>query len=367
MQNASTLLIVDDDPFISSALASALHRPGRRIIVCSDAESAEIVLENTHIDAMVADMKLSGPFRFEGIDLLNHARRTAPSARLIGMSGSTADGLARVVEQAGGSFLAKPFTTDLLEEIIPPVGESRDWPICFVPTLERIIAEGLIVPKFQRIVTVKSGETRAVEALARLTGDCNVPDIGALFRYAERKQQTVEINLACVEQALLSASSQPADRLIFLNVDPVVFAKGAPLVRTIFKAAKSAEIALDRLVLELTEQHAFPETAEAFATIDELREAGLRIAFDDLGVAYSHLPLVDRLHPSFFKISQQLGTGFEGDPTRMKIVRNLMNLASEFDCELILEGIETEATLDAARAAGITLGQGFLFDRNGGY
>ena len=366
MQSASTLLIVDDDANISSALASALQRPGRRIIVCSDAESAEIVLEQTPIDAMVTDMKLSGPFHYEGLDLLNHARQAAPSARLIGMSGSTADGLARVVQEAGGAFLAKPFETGALEEIIPPVEESQEWPICYVPTLEQIIGGGMIAPLFQRIVALATGETRAVEALARLNVDCSVPDITALFRYAERKHQTLAINLACIERALLAASSHAADGLIFLNVDPVVFANGTPLLKTLFRAAASANIALDRIVLELTEQHPFPESAEAFATVDALRAAGVRIAFDDLGVAWSHLPLVDRLRPSFFKISQQLGTGFESDPARMTIVRHLMDLAAAFHCELILEGIETEATLEAARAAGITLGQGFLFDTIGG-
>ena len=365
MQNASTLLIVDDDLHVSTALATALQRPGRRIIVCSDAESAELVLENTPIDAMVADMKLSGPFRFEGIDLIEHARRAAPSARLIGMSGSETDGLARVVEQAGGSFLAKPFATDVLEDIIPFGNASASWPILYVPTLDRIIAEGLIRPAFQPIVALATGETRAVEALARLRSGCSVPDIGVLFRYAERKQQTVAINLVCVEQALLGASSQPHDRLIFINVDPLVFAKGEALKRTIIKSAAAAAVALDRIVVELTEQHPFPETDEAFATVDDLRDAGVRVAFDDLGVAYAHLPLIDRLRPSFFKISQQLGTGFEHDRTRLKIVRNLTELAADFGCDLILEGIETEATADAARAAGITLGQGFLFGNGG--
>jgi EAL domain-containing protein (putative c-di-GMP-specific phosphodiesterase class I) len=364
MLNVSTLLIVDDDPHVSHAMASALHRPGRRIIVCNDAESAQLVLENTPVDALVADMKLSGPFRFEGIDLLEHARRNAPAARLIGMSGSSIDGLGSYVEKAGGSFFSKPFDTDLLEEIIP-LGELSQSPppICFVPTLRQIIADDMIVPIFQRIVTLSSGETRAVEALARLCPGSEIPDITVLFRYAERKQQTAELNLACLERALLTASLLPPEQLLFLNVDPYIFANGEPLQRTIFKAAAAAGIALGRVVLELTEQHSFPETDEAFETVEVLRAAGIRFAFDDLGVAYSHLPLVDRLRPSFFKISQQLGTGFEDDPTRMKIVRNLMALAADFECEVILEGIETEATASAARSGGITLGQGFLFDR----
>lgn len=361
MNNASTLLIVDDDRMVSEALASALHRPGRRIIVCNDAESAQLVLENTAVDAMVADMRLSGPFRYEGIDLIEHARRTAPSARLVGMSGGTTDGLASVIEQAGGSFFAKPFETEMLEEIIPFGEATESLPICYVPTLQEIIRDGLIVPCFQPIVTLATGRTRAFEALARMSAGYVMPDIGVLFRYAERKQQTVEINVACVEQALHGAAKIPADHLLFLNVDPVVFASGEALRRSMMKAATSAGIAPERIVLELTEQHAFPESAEAFATVEILREAGIRFAFDDLGVAYSHLPLIDRLRPSFFKISQQLGTGFEGDPTLMKIVRNILALAAEFNCEVILEGIESEATAHAARDAGIALGQGYWF------
>jgi EAL domain-containing protein (putative c-di-GMP-specific phosphodiesterase class I) len=97
--------------------------------------------------------------------------------------------------------------------------------------------------------------------------------------------------------------------------------------------------------------------------IDALRETGIRFAFDDVGMAYSHLPVIARVRPAYLKVSQHFGIGFESDPTRLKLVRNLLSLAKDFDAELILQGIETQATADAAREIGIPLGQGFYFAR----
>ena len=84
---------------------------------------------------------------------------------------------------------------------------------------------------------------------------------------------------------------------------------------------------------------------------------------DDLGVAYSHLPMIDRVGPSFLKVSQDFGTGFENDSTKRKIVQNQLSLANDFGCELILEGIEDLPTARAAQDLQIPLGQGFLFGR----
>ena len=50
--------------------------------------------------------------------------------------------------------------------------------------------------------------------------------------------------------------------------------------------------------------------------------------------------MIDKVRPSFLKVSQDFGTGFETDPTKRKIVSNLHSLASDFGCELILEGVE---------------------------
>ena len=55
--------------------------------------------------------------------------------------------------------------------------------------------------------------------------------------------------------------------------------------------------------------------------------------------------------------------GFETDVTRTKIITNLLSLAKDFGCDLILEGIEERSTAAKATDLGIRYGQGFLFGK----
>ena len=45
------ILLVDDDDAVREGLAQALHASGRTVIVCSDVESAQVVIENESISA----------------------------------------------------------------------------------------------------------------------------------------------------------------------------------------------------------------------------------------------------------------------------------------------------------------------------
>ena len=120
---------------------------------------------------------------------------------------------------------------------------------------------------------------------------------------------------------------------------------------------------LSRVVLEVTERSGFTDAAADLAVFERLGEAGVRFALDDHGSAYSHLSLIDRIRPTFIKISQAFGTAFEEDPMRTRVVRHIAAMARDFGCRTILEGVETEATARAAAANAIDLVQGYYFGR----
>jgi EAL domain-containing protein (putative c-di-GMP-specific phosphodiesterase class I) len=113
----------------------------------------------------------------------------------------------------------------------------------------------------------------------------------------------------------------------------------------------------------VTERSGFANDDEACLVFDELRELGVRFALDDHASAYSHLGVINRIRPSFMKISNTFGTDFEKDDTRARIVRHVVALAHDLGCETILEGIETEATAFAAAATGVDLVQGYYYGR----
>ena len=58
-------------------------------------------------------------------------------------------------------------------------------------------------------------------------------------------------------------------------------------------------------------------------------------------------------------------SGVDSDHTKSALVARLTSFADEVGMEVVAEGIETEAELDALRALGVGTGQGFLLGRPG--
>lgn len=359
-----TLLIVDDNAIIGYALSAALECEGRRIIVCRDVESAQLIVENERVTDIVADVRLSGAFRFEGLDFLGHVRQFAPWARVVLITGHIPDGLEVEAERLGAvTVLTKPFEVETLETFLTPPTGKASAELMNVPTLDEVIRGGKILRSlFQPIVTFDGRPTFGYEALTRgcTSSPLQRPDL--LFAYAERKAWVGRLEAACVQRALAESQRLPPAPLLFINIHPASLCGGdfASMIKTV---AARCEVDLHRIVIEITEQQPLRDEPPVFAALDQLRERGVRFALDDVGMAYSHLPYIARIRPSFLKISHQFGTRFHTDPIRLTIVRNLLTLGRDFGCEVILEGVEDQSTADAARDLGIPLAQGYFFGR----
>src|SRR5437868_1112374 len=145
-----TLLIVDDDPAVGLGLAVALEREGRRIIVCRDLESAQIVLGAEPVTDIVTDVKLSGPFRFEGLEFITEIMNVASSARVILMTGHISDELVAEAERRGAdAVLGKPFGSEVLEPLLGNPSGDGSPSLVIVPTMSEIIAGNDLRPRFQ--------------------------------------------------------------------------------------------------------------------------------------------------------------------------------------------------------------------------
>jgi EAL domain-containing protein (putative c-di-GMP-specific phosphodiesterase class I) len=199
------------------------------------------------------------------------------------------------------------------------------------------------------------------ESLARFHGPL-FSNPAMLFRYAARKGRLVDLELACIRRTLADAGRLPADARIFMNVHPAVFASER-LPGALDAAVAAAGIDPARIVLEITEQGSLGDAAVVERQCGELRRRGFSFALDDVGMAYSHLAHIEQIRPAYLKVSQEFGTDFETNPTRAKIVSNVLSLARDFGCDLILEGIESAETRDAARTLGVRLCQGYFFGR----
>lgn len=371
---AHVILIVDDEPAIVEALADALEAEGRRIIVCADDAAASVVMARIPVSLVLTDLRLSPPYGFEGLSLIKRVVESKQETVVVAMTGLGDETLEATARAHGaGLVLAKPFGADRVEHIVafsrpvelPAWMEADSGPIHF-PKLE---SDGLVrdlYSVFQPIVDLRSGEVYGVEALARSRGGRPFHDIGTLVEYAARRDRMAELDLTLIGNSLEGGAEWARTSPLFINVHPYTMVSPDRLVPRLLVTAAHLGIAPRNLVIEITEHAALPNQSGAMECIDELRAEGVRFALDDVGVAYSHLSLIDRIRPSFLKISQDFGTDFERHSVRGRLVQNIQRLAADFELDVILEGVESEATAIAARENGIRYAQGYHLARPAG-
>jgi diguanylate cyclase (GGDEF)-like protein len=119
------------------------------------------------------------------------------------------------------------------------------------------------------------------------------------------------------------------------------------------------QVDADRLTLEITESSLLVDAPRTRATIDELHQAGIRLAVDDFGTGYSSLSYLRRLPVQELKIDQSFVSGMLTDPQDEVIVKSTVDLGRNLQLSVVAEGVEDEATLDALAMMGCDVGQGY--------
>ena len=219
-------------------------------------------------------------------------------------------------------------------------------------SLEAIIAGQAFTPHIQPLVSLADRAVVGYEALTRFA-DGTPPDIR--FAEAERLGLGYELELATLRAALQAAASLPSATFLALNVSPSLVLVGEDLGLAL--AARAQE-----LVLEITEHARIDDYAALRAALCRI-DPPVKVAVDDAGSGYASLAHILALRPAHVKLDLSWIRDIETDPARQALVAGLVHFAAEVGCDLIGEGIETEAELRTLRRLGVPLGQGFLFGR----
>ena len=117
------------------------------------------------------------------------------------------------------------------------------------------------------------------------------------------------------------------------------------------------------LVLEITEQALVVSHEKAAVVLAELRERGCQVALDDFGTGYSSLAYLRRLPVDVLKIDRTFVTGAATESNDGRLLSAITALGASLGLATVVEGIETEGELEAARTAGATHVQGYLLGR----
>lgn len=237
-------------------------------------------------------------------------------------------------------------------------GDAREpTPAVWRAAMARVLGDrAQPVLHFQPIVDLALGVIVGYEALARFTGP-PVASPEQWFRAAAQLGQAPALEARVITDALASRAALPPGCFLTINVSPDV------LLSRQVSAAFAAGGALDRIVVELTEQATTMEFAALLDRLSRLRELGAYIAIDDAGTGYSGLTRILEVRPSFLKLDRGLVTDIDRDPAKRALVEMVGSFAGRIDAWVIAEGVERLGELEELVRLGVPLGQGFLLGR----
>ncbi len=239
-----------------------------------------------------------------------------------------------------------------------------------VSVVAQALERGEIVPHFQPIVDLISGQIVAFEALARWNHPINgVVGPAAFIEAAEESGLILGLgerilDLACRQVSQWRKTWAPLVR-VAVNVSPRQL-RDFGFVQMVRQTLERHALSADALELEITEGMMVGDGSQSITALRELADAGVRIAIDDFGTGYSSFNYLRRLPVKSLKIDQSFVAELSSDQTRESgaaIILAIVSVAKSLSLEVIAEGVETPEQLAMLRALGCDWAQGYLLSR----
>lgn len=232
-------------------------------------------------------------------------------------------------------------------------------------SLRHAVDTGQITAWFQPIVRASDWAMIGAEALARwqptpgtfVPPDRFIPlaaELGLLDGLGCRM-----IDLALDAGDELAAAGR-SDRKIAVNVSPVQLQTEALFAH--LEAIARDGRSLDRLCLEMTEEHIVDDNEWTKAQLARLLHVGVSLAVDDFGTGYSSLASLHRLPVQVIKIDRDLVAQGHTAAGRAVLTASVA-VARAYGLTVVGEGVETVGEAAVLRDVGVDLLQGYLFAR----
>jgi Amt family ammonium transporter len=227
--------------------------------------------------------------------------------------------------------------------------------------LRRAIPDELVA-HYQPVVALDGGRLVGVEALVRWQHPSRglvLP--GEFIPIAEQSGLVVALGDWMLDESCRQVAGWD-DLRVSVNVSGRQIAEGS-LVGSVARALEESGLAPTRLQLELTETVLMDDIDGHVALMREVKELGVSLAVDDFGKGYSSLSYLHRFPIDRIKIDRAFVGGLPESRTALAIVSAVVSFARALDIEVVAEGVETQAHVDALRELGCEYGQGFFFHR----
>ncbi|MEZ4407474.1 MAG: EAL domain-containing protein [Polyangiales bacterium] len=342
------------------------------LVVCADVD-AEGAMSAAHRyrDAM------REPFSVEGIDI-----ELSASIGVVARGGGAALDTTSLIRDADTAmYRAKDLGRDAVVLFDEALREGLLKRIELEQALRRAVERREMHLAWQPFLDLHSGEVVGAEALCRWQreGRGMVSPVD-FIPLAEATRLIVPIGRWVMETALLQARAWRRDvprrfagkratthlgseARFHVAVNVSAHQLTTALPAQVESLLESTDASPGELCVELTESALFEDKSLALDVVKRLSSMGVRLAIDDFGTGYSSLAYLRDLPVHQLKIDRSFVSGLGARQSDASVVASIVSIAHELGLEVLAEGVETPAQLDALRAVGVDLVQGWLFSK----
>ena len=261
--------------------------------------------------------------------------------------------------KAGGRGRHQVFVGDMHQRAVFALHLETD--------LRRAVEREEIVPYYQPLVDLDTGAVVGFEALARWrhpTRGMVMPDL--FIPVAEETGMVGMIGEWMLAKACRQVRewqckySRWSTLGISVNVSGRQLSQGG-VAADVERVLRATGLDPQCLTLEITESALMDNLSVGAGVVQRLHAMSVGLHLDDFGTGYSSLAYLHSFPVQALKIDRSFINRMGRAPHQSAIVKAIVSLAHNLGMDVVAEGIETRAQVEALRALGCRRGQGFLF------
>jgi diguanylate cyclase (GGDEF)-like protein/PAS domain S-box-containing protein len=220
---------------------------------------------------------------------------------------------------------------------------------------------------YQSIVELDTGKRSSVEALIRW----HHPTLGQVspgefVPVAEESGLIIQMGEWVMKESCAALARwqaidpEKAPSIVSVNVSRAELAQGTRLLNCVRESLAAAGLKPESLQLEVTEREVMRDPEASLALMQQLREAGVRLAMDDFGTGTSSLGCLRDYPFDVIKIDRTFVKDLAAGPDTLAVIHATITLVQNLGKCSVAEGVETAEQLAILQSLGCHYAQGYF-------
>jgi diguanylate cyclase (GGDEF)-like protein len=219
---------------------------------------------------------------------------------------------------------------------------------------------------YQPIIDTTSQAVTYIEALARW----DHPELGGIppDEFISMAEQMGLINILTMQilnQSLIDLKrwhKQGYEIGVSVNLS-VYSLQNLSLPDDVHALLKTHGMDAKKVQLEITETALMQDLNRAGNILNALSEIGFELAIDDFGTGFSSLNYLKKLPVDVLKIDRSFISDMCTDETDRAVVKTIIELGHNLDCQVVAEGVEDQSTLELLGQMRVDSLQGYFISK----